>query len=444
MANRKISRPPSLKDKPIVIVLLVIIAVAGMRVVWWYLLEQQAPSHFVKTLADDFPSLSRIFPSLVNRSPNNTLTQKWVRFFNQDATFYTSPVLAADGTLYLATVQGRIIALDSSSATKWEYRTDAFDFVSGGMLLDREGNLYFTTLTKVYSLSPDGQQRWMTQCTPPKIYQSDIGSTIDGDVLYVECGHSFHALNKDVGSEIWSLPALDYESAVVARDGKIFTVRNQQIAVIGSDGVQLWTYPALPHGNFDPRRSTSGALENYIYTPLAFGADGTIFAGARMVNKIVAIDSQTGGLKWAFDAGKYAPFRSAPSVAADGTIYAQTMVGVAYAINPDGSRKWMYQMPQTYTSDLHAAPIIGDDGTVYFLAESMVVALSPEGHPVGTFGLSGPCAGSPVLSPDGILYIATLKGNVFAIRTASSHLMDAPWPKYQHDNSNSGRAVGLK
>jgi outer membrane protein assembly factor BamB len=283
----------------------------------------------------------------------------------------------------------------------------------------------------------------MTQCSPAKLYQGDHGGTFDGDVMYVSCGNSFHALNKDVGSDIWSLPALDYETSPVVRDGKIFAVRDQRVAAIGSDGVQLWAYPPTLHSPYDPRRASLNLPENYIYTPLAFGADGTIYAGARMVNKLVAIDSQTGGLKWAFDAKVYAPFRSSPVVAADGTIYAQTMVGVAYAIDPDGSLKWTYQLPQTHSGDLHAAPTIGSDGTVYFVADSLVVALSPEGKPRGDFGLSGPSAGSPVLSPDGILYVATLEGNVFAIRTMSGGLMEAPWPKFQRDNSNSGRAASI-
>jgi outer membrane protein assembly factor BamB len=256
MTDRKTSPPINEKNKPLAIALIALIALAGVRLFYWYLLEQQVPTHIMEMLGDEPLGLSRIFPFLVNHSAKNVLSQKWVRFFNQDATFYTSPVLGADGTLYLAAVQGRIIALDRSSATKWEYRTDSYDFISGGMFLDRAGNLYFATLTKVYSLSPDGQQRWMTQCSPAKLYQGDHGGTFDGDVMYVSCGNSFHALNKDVGSDIWSLPALDYETSPVVRDGKIFAVRDQRVAAIGSDGVQLWAYPPTLHSPYDPRRAS--------------------------------------------------------------------------------------------------------------------------------------------------------------------------------------------
>jgi outer membrane protein assembly factor BamB len=53
---------------------------------------------------------------------------------------------------------------------------------------------------------------------------------------------------------------------------------------------------------------------------------------------------------------------SAPAVGTDGTIYVGTWKGLLWALNPNGSRKWVFQAG----NEIRSASAVGRDGTVYF------------------------------------------------------------------------------
>ena len=69
-----------------------------------------------------------------------------------------------------------------------------------------------------------------------------------------------------------------------------------------------------------------------------------------------------------------------------------------YAINPDGSLKWRYQT----------------------------------GYRVNS---------SPAVATDGTVYVGSLNGCLYAIH-GDSPLANSAWPKFRHDNQNTGRAGG--
>lgn len=53
---------------------------------------------------------------------------------------------------------------------------------------------------------------------------------------------------------------------------------------------------------------------------------------------------------------------SAPAVGTDGTIYFGTWIGELWALNPDGTRRWVF----TAQNEIRSGPAVGLDGTVYF------------------------------------------------------------------------------
>jgi len=119
-------------------------------------------------------------------------------------------------------------------------------------------------------------------------------------------------------------------------------------------------------------------------------------------------------VKWSFSPGSV-PFTS-PVVANTGVIYFTASDGRLFAVNPDGSQKWVY--PQSvYGMSLPdgSTPAIGADGTVYALlpiTDSGVgglCALTPEGTVKWVFtaqGGGGSVIPSPVIAPDGMIYLA--------------------------------------
>jgi outer membrane protein assembly factor BamB len=112
---------------------------------------------------------------------------------------------------------------------------------------------------------------------------------------------------------------------------------------------------------------------------VSIGSDGTVYSAA---NNLVALHSD-GTEKW-IDKSVLG-FGSAPTIAADGTIYftVEYFVGntntLAYALraeNPDGTAKWTLGSD---TGPTYGLPTIGADGTLYAVGPSNgVYALNPD------------------------------------------------------------------
>lgn len=393
----------------IITVLTLVILAAGGYVYHWYRISRQGPE------------ASAVVPSI-----------KWSKNFGLEQQFVTSPILAADGSLYLASVRGALYSLDSSGALQWEYHQD--EFIAGGLLQDPDKNIYFTTLSKVFSLDSSGRKRWEATCTQQRTWQDEQGTTFDGNLLYAQCGKSFVALNRNDGTQLWSRPPLDMEATpVVMSDGTLVVVSGGRMTVLDRDGNTLWAYPG------DSPATQQNAVD--IGSPVAIGVNENFYAGSRLGDRFLGFDSH-GNVQWSL-ALHDQPFRSSPVIAGDGTIYAITMRDVLFAISLDGTEKWRFQLPKLIHIENHASPVLGRDGTIYVLAEERVLAVSPEGKLVWEMPLPGSVGGTPALAPDGTLYVPTIEGIVYAIQTASHGLMQSPWPRYQHDLSNSGRELGV-
>lgn len=98
-------------------------------------------------------------------------------------------------------------------------------------------------------------------------------------------------------------------------------------------------------------------------------------------------------LKWRYQTGS--SVYSSPAIDSVGSVYIGSYDDYLYALNPDGTLRWRYQTGGAVNS----CPAIGTDGTVY----------------VGSYDYC-----------------------IYAIQGAGA-LTDAPWPRFRHDNRNTGR-----
>src|SRR5215813_4458525 len=88
--------------------------------------------------------------------------------------------------------------------------------------------------------------------------------------------------------------------------------------------------------------------------------DGTIYAGGS--RRLYAVNPGPGTQKWLADTVGAVKF-STPTVGSDGTIYVGARDNRLHAYNPDGSVKWQYLVG--VDGDVSNAPAIGSDGTIY-------------------------------------------------------------------------------
>ena len=107
---------------------------------------------------------------------------------------------------------------------------------------------------------------------------------------------------------------------------------------------------------------------------------------------------------WQVDAAK--GFASPPVVAADGSLYLAGADSSLYAINPDGSQRWIASLP----GQVFGAPALNADGFIYVLdTEGALYVLGPDADLVWSFQAEPgvkPLSG-PVVDAQGVAYYAT-------------------------------------
>jgi len=110
-----------------------------------------------------------------------------------------------------------------------------------------------------------------------------------------------------------------------------------------------------------------------------------------------------GSVRWIYSSGGRT-FAS-PAVAADGTIYVPTSLGVD-AVNPNGTRRWRWAAGIGVP---FCTPAIGADGTIYVIGnpnDALLIALNPNGTMRWSLYLGGTeVRSSPAIGPDGRIYV---------------------------------------
>ncbi len=172
-------------------------------------------------------------------------------------------------------------------------------------------------------------------------------------------------------------------------------------------GDLLWTNSAT-----DVPSSAEGEFEG----SAAIGPQGKVYAGSYDGN--LYSYSPMLGTNWNSLAGENVSLYSTPALGTNGLIYAtsdepngsSSIVSGLTAFNPDGTTNWFFQPQDLYHGDggdADGSPIIGADGTVYFLSEGYRLdALTSSGQlkwflPVP----AGDPSPGPAIAPDGSILV---------------------------------------
>ena len=195
---------------------------------------------------------------------------------------------SGDETLYQLRSSNR--KLSQAKRTRWTYRTplqpatgQLVNWWEGNVAYGPDSNLYVgNTGGGAYSLTPDGQQRWITQRA----------------------------------NSVWTTPAFDAAGN----------------SYWGS--VDFYAFSLDPAGNQRWQTFTPG----YLTSSPALGSDGTVYIGS-FDRSLHALDPATGAERWAFPTADH--IYSSPALASDAAgnttaIYIGSADGSVYAVAPDG------------------------------------------------------------------------------------------------------------
>ncbi len=315
---------------------------------------------------------------------NNIFTNDFVSSNNEGCEVSSSPAIAANGTIFVGSDDGRLYLGSTNGITTQTFNAGASVFTSPA--LGPDGTVYFGTDEEVsitntgfFALTNDALKWFFTPYDDPVLdpggsnnrgnVESSPAIGGDGTLYFTAEGSRFHALSTN-GNLQWFVPLQGHAepdpSPAIGADGTIYITAGNGpfLYALHPDGCMKWVFDASA-----PPVNLSGGF----MTPPALGPDGTAYLTVRSFSGFstaLAVDTN-GALKWFVEftnGDDSAQVVSTPAVAADGTVYVGTLDHNLYAITNSGTNagiKWAYQTGGAIVS----SPVIGENGTVYVGSE---------------------------------------------------------------------------
>lgn len=387
------------------------------------LLEDVNPgSHTVKLVKSGYIDWDTTVAAIKGETTtvNATLEARLKWRYQTGDDVYSSPAIGSDGTVYVGSWDDYLYAISPNGTLKWRYQTVVE--LTSSPTVGSNGVIYVGSFDyRIYAINSNGTLKWVYS-TLGRVYSSPaIGP--DG-TIYVGCyeyDHYLYAINPN-GSLKWQYHTEGdvTSSPAIGSDNTIY---------VGSDDGYL--YALNPSGTLKWRYQTGGV----VWSSPAIGSDGTVYVGS-WDNYLYALNPN-GTLSWRYQTGDRV--WSSPAIGTDGTVYVGSEDNYLYAINPSGELKWRYKIWDWVFS----SPAIGSDGTIYVGSyDGYLYAISPSGELKWRYKTGDDVFSSPAIGSDGTIYVGSEDNYIYAIRSESKDLADSPWPKFQHDNKNTGRYGG--
>ncbi len=376
---------------------------------------------------------------------------KW-KYDTGNVIYYSSPAIASDGTIYVGDVGSGDItmglyAINQDGTLKWKYEISNPVFTPA---VGSDGTIYVQDNTAtLYAVAEDGTEKWSYPLSTSHNVGQSAPAIGSDDTIYVGAD-GIYAINPD-GTLKWSyFPAgfdaisVIHSSPAIASDGTIFVGANGNFGEFLDSG-RAALFTINPDGTLKWRYILEGA--DFVFSSPAIDSEGTIYIGGETstggdLSFVFAINAD-GTLKWKYEISGGRPVRSSPAVDVDGTVYVATKIsGTAeaelLALNPDGTLRWSFSVEQ---GDIYCSPAVGENGLIYFGAENGIFyALNSNGTENWKYSTkNGINWSSPAIDIDGTIYIGNADGYLFAINSNSFGLVNSTWPKFRHDNRNTGR-----
>jgi len=382
-------------------------------------------------------------------------TQKWS--YTTGGVVQPTPALGSDGTVYFASADDLVYAFTPAGTKKW-----TFTATNGiiNVLIGADGTIYSKGYN-LYALNADGTEKWMIPSmnsicpavlgADGTIYASGYengkvclyalgntplnltftksaaptsaapGATVTYTLAYGNTGST--SLNGVTITDV--LPAnLTYVTGSASNSGSYnagIRTLNWSLGTLNAGTNGQVTFQATIDAGATVGSTISNiasiACSEVYATIMSNTAAVTVTAAKRGDWWMFQHDPQHTGRsayngpsspvqKWAYSLGSQYAIAAPAVIAADGTTYVSTYKtdttdNELLALNPDGTKKWMFKLPTT----AFCAPAIGVDGTLYMSAHQLI-AINPDGTQKWVNNEPMVNQLSPTIGADGTIYIA--------------------------------------
>jgi eukaryotic-like serine/threonine-protein kinase len=371
---------------------------------------------------------------------NPTLTPTLLWNYTTGFMVESSPAVV-DGVVYIGSEDGNVYALNAVSGTKiWSYTTGNLPTAqtSGLPFLPQNGVgsspavvngvVYVGALdSNVYALNAANGNRLWNYTTGYIINSNPI--VINGIVYVGSLDNNIYALDAVTGNQLWNFTTNGpvYSSPAVVNDVVyIGSVDGNVYALSAADGTKIWNYTT---------EVTSWIDHNAVESSPSV-VEGVVYVGSGNYN-VYALKSADGAKLWGYTTG--GEVNSSPAVA-NGIVYVGSNDGNVYALNASsGDKIWSYTTDVSslssnavYSSPAFVGGIVyvgSDGGGVYALNASngnkiwnyttVIAAISRSFYSgnqlIGNISYTGNQVGSSPAVVDGVVYIGSYDGTVYAL-----------------------------
>lgn len=344
--------------------------------------------------------------------------------------FSNAPAVGDDGTLYVAAYDSvfyryYVFAISPNGTLKWRYEVGP-EFA--GPVIGPDGTIYVFS-GKLLALGPNGYKKWELKIGSDIAYTTNTyphtPSISHDGTIYVAAREGLYSVSAS-GTINWALKQKSNVRPVVDADGTVYIAEGRNVIAVGKDGKELW------------RRALNGSV-----TWLIRG-DGVVLAyQSSWKDQIVAIskageivgsatiESSLSSTDVGFYQGK------------DGTLYLVDDKERLRAYTPDGTSKWVFDIPEKFVKSgmwiviwvNQRALLIGESGVVYVGADGWLYGIE-NGKVKFKVETKVPINIPLVMSENGVIYAISSSGVVFAIQT-NDQVAKAPWPMFGRNRKNT-------
>ncbi len=319
----------------------------------------------------------------------------------------SSPAIAADGTAYIGSADGKVYAITQNGTIRWTYDAGSPIDSSPSIAPDRS-ILTGCADGRVLCLRPSGELAWSYQTNGP-VHACAL--VVDQRAYISSTDGGLYALDLATGQRVWRYATGGAIRSSAATDG------NGSIYVASGDG---YIYALNTSGTLRWRYHTGSAVD----ASPAIAADGTVYVGSGD-GYMYALRAD-GTMKWRFQTNTLVD--SSAAIGPDGTVYFGGGYdggdGRLFALKPDGTKIWRLDLPG---GGVVSSPAIDPSGMIYVGAcDSKLYAINPDGSVRWAFPTGSSVVSSPALGADSSIVFGSYDGSVYCLRDITSKDLTPP------------------
>jgi outer membrane protein assembly factor BamB len=333
----------------------------------------------------------------------------------------SSPSMSSNGVIYVAGWLGELYAINLDGTKKWVFQCGRES--AGTPAIGDDGTIYIGSRNhRVFAVTPEGKKRWEFKTGAWVDASPAIGA--DGTIYVGSWDKKFYAINPD-GTKKWEFETGNaiVSSAAIDTNGIIyFGSHDKTFYAMNPDGTVRWKFRAADAVTSSP----------------AIATDGTIYVTS-VDGKFHAFDPE-GTIKWQLQTGGITP--SSPVIGPDGVIYV-SVNQTHCAVSPEGKFKWRRDLwhAQTGYFGETAATVLKNETVVFTGGDGFVMTVPTANGGedwIWNYWLDGPSYSSPLVGPDGTVYVMSIWRHLHALQRHSPPAT-SPWPMFRANPQRNGR-----